>query len=137
MPSLCSKRWLWCARVPCRWLRKRRASPRWQPPLPAPRPVELAAGRRGAQGHFHTMSATERGWAKTGNRASLVQNLRIRVETSRGKFEHGGGDPLIVDGCQVSCTAFQHGGFGAQKIGHVVHPRFVAVLRDEIGRAHV
>ncbi len=49
---------------------------------------------------------------------------------SRGKFEHGGGDPLIVDGGQVSRTAFQYGGFGAQKVGDVVHAGFVPVLRD-------
>ena len=37
---------------------------------------------------------------------------------------------MIVDGRQVSGTAFQHGGFRAQEIGHVVHPRFVPVLSD-------
>src|ERR1035441_10720808 len=76
------------------------------------------------------MSAEGRGWEETRSRASLVENLRIRVETSRRKFQHGGGNPLIVNGGQVSCAALQHGGFGAQKVGHVVHPRFVAILRD-------
>ena len=85
---------------------------------------------RGAPVRFRRMSAAEQVVAEILKRTSLIQNLRIRVETSCGKFKHRGGNPLIVDGGQVSGTAFEHRGFRAQKVGHVAHPRFVAVLRD-------
>ena len=113
-PSLCWRWCRWCGRGRCRWLRSSTASParrpRWRLTI-----TGAACGCAARCGRF--TFRRRRGAAARKNqvdRASLVQYLRIRVETSRGKFEHGGGNTLVVYGCQITGAAFEHGGLGAQ-----------------------